>query len=462
MRPRSILLGSCALATILTAVLASAQTRPSAASLAAARPSDDLPAGAVKLTPVESMAAQPHPPTPSGAIRVPLALEGLAARYIDTEKLRITSGAATITRSPTGVPLLQLAGEGRVIVSSEPGENSAGHIEIRSDRKTPLPWLVIETERTDAGTVVRTARPFLTLAKAIVWDAGAQRHVAEFLFGLDQETGEPAPLTQPIDVRFAATCDEVQPAAARIAQVGPAGYGIVRVACSRAIKNQSAVQQLDVDVERGSLAYPFLIPRRPGPLALTGSTRVPGFGFGTLVLTMGPGEEDGTPMQTDTAMQVQLVADEGWLDVDAVTVPGGAQGVSVTTHPPGIGRLSVRALAGAQRSAPLTIELTWPLLPVIAMISGGMLGGYLSASRRSLAWRWLRTFEGALAGSFLTAIVLVLPSLVTLPAWTRETDLGLFALATPVGYIGTHWLERAAYKVFPALTANRTRPDANT
>jgi len=92
------------------------------------------------------------------------------------------------------------------------------------------------------------------------------------------------------------------------------------------------------------------------------------------------------------------------------------------------------------------------------MISGGMLGGYLSASRRSLAWRWLRTFEGALVGMFVTAIVLVLPSLAALPAWTRETDLGLFALCAPAGYIGTYWIERAAYKMFPALAARRKAP----
>jgi hypothetical protein len=282
--------------------------------------------------------------------------------------------------------------------------------------------------------------------------------VAEFLFGLDAETGEPGPLSQPIDARFAVTCDDVQPAAARITQVGPAGYGTVRVACSRAIKNERAVQQLEVHVDRGSLGYPFLIPRRPGPLALRGSTRVPGFGFGTLVLTVGPGEEDGTPMHSDGPMQVLLVVDEGRLDVNEVTVPGGAQGASVQSHPPGIGRLSVRAMSGAQHSAPLTIELTWPLLPVIAMISGGMLGGYLSAARRSKLMRWLRTFEGALVGMFVTAIFLVLPSIAALPAWARETELGLFALAAPAGYIGTQLLERAAYAMFPALAQSRKGP----
>lgn len=468
MRPRSIVIGSCALAGWLAATLTAAQDRPTtpqlragdrtaadrqALALAAARSSDALPAGAIKLTPVETLGGQPHPPTPSGKVRVPLALEGLAARTIDTDKIRITSGAATIARAPNGAPLLELAGEGRVIVSSEPGAASAEESEIRSDRKTPLPWLVIETQRTEAGTFVRTARPFLTLAKAIQWRADEQQHVAEFLFGLDPEVGEPGELVQPLDARFSVTCNEVQPEAARIGQVGPGGYGIVRVGCSREVKNERRLHHLQIHVDRGNLSYAFEIPRRPGAIALRGSSEALGFGFGDLLLTVGRVEEDGTTMKSDAHAAIQLIADEGRIDVDAVTLHAGAHEVAVHSHPPGIGRISLRALAGTLQSPPLVVQLTWPLLAVSAMLLGGTLGGYLNAAalRRSKRVRWQRSFEGALVGVLMTMIVLVLPSLSLLPDWARETELGLFVLAAFAGVIGTPLLERAARKLFPFL-----------
>jgi hypothetical protein len=458
MRPRSIVIGSCALAGWLATTFAVAQDDPTATdrgalSLAAARKTDALPAGAVKLTPVETMSAHPHPPTASGKVRVPLAFEGLAARTIDTDEIRITSGAAAIVRAPNGAPLLELAGEGLVIVSSEPGKDSAAESEIRNDRKTPLPWLVIETQRVEGGTAVRTARPFLTLAKAIEWRGDAQRHVAEFLFGLDPERGEPGPMTQPLEARLTVTCNEVEPQAARVAQIGPAGYGVVRVGCSREVKNERRLQQLEVHVDRGTLSYAFQIPRRPGAIALRGSSQVLGFGFGDLLLTVGRVEEDGTPMKSDAQAEVQLVVDEGRLDVDAITLRAGAHEARVHAHPPGLGRLSVRALAGALQSPPLVVELTWPLLAVTSMLLGGTLGGYLCAHvmRKSPRHRRWRTFEGTMVGLLVTLIVLVLRSLSLLPDWARETELGLFVLAAAAGFIGTPLLERGVKKLFPML-----------
>jgi hypothetical protein len=427
----------------------SATDSRAAARIAAAR-IGALPAGAVKV-PSRAPALAPSPGATANVIRMPLSLEGQSAQGLDTDTIRITSGAGAISRAPSGAAMLELRGEGQVIVSSESGKNSAGDSEISVERKTALPWLVIETRRGARGTTVHTARPFLTLAKAILWNAAEQRHVAEFLFGLDSESGEPGPLAQPIDARFTVSCDDVLPSAARIAHVGPAGYGTVRVGCSRSVKNERAQQQLEIHVDRGNLSYPFQIPRRPGPLSLTGSSRVLGFGLGNLVLTVSRVEEDGSAMSSGAQLPVQLVVEQGRLDVHGLTIPRGAHEASVEAHPPGIGRIAVRAVASAQQSPPLAIELTWPVLPVSAMIAGGTLGGFLSALRRAPRVRRRRTLEGALVGLLITLVVLVVPSFATLPAAARETELGLFVLSALAGYIGTQLLDRAARALFPTL-----------
>jgi hypothetical protein len=65
---------------------------------------------------------------------------------------------------------------------------------------------------------------------------------------------------------------------------------------SREVKNERERQYLELFAGQGNLRYPFRIPRRPGPLRLeiSGSSSLPGFGFGRAVLTASQVEEDGS------------------------------------------------------------------------------------------------------------------------------------------------------------------------
>jgi hypothetical protein len=402
-----------------------------------------------------------HPPPAAATVQLPLALEGVA---FDADKLKVISQGSAQIKATDDKPVLELPVNGRAIVSSEQGKQSAERDTIELDEKTALPWLVIETQRTGNTQAVRAARPFLTLARAITWHAAEQRHVAEFLFGLDPENGAAGTLQQPVDASFAVSCDDVEPAQARVDKIGPSGYGKIKVSCSPAVKNEHAQQFLTVHVEQGTLRYPFEIPHRPGPLRLLASAlSVPGFGFGKLSLTAEQLEEDGSPLHATRPSDVQLSADRAALDVSALQIAPGATQATIEVHPRGVGPVQLSLVQGELRSPPVQLELTWPTLAVLAMIVGGTLGGVLmvfelgakraAARRRRPAIR--RAIEGALVGLLVTALTLIMPSATAVLSWASSTELGLFVLAAFAGFVGTPLLDRLARVVFPALSGEK-------
>ncbi|HMI93719.1 MAG TPA: hypothetical protein VK509_20235, partial [Polyangiales bacterium] len=429
----------------------------------------DAPSGPVRVTSGAPRTRVPRPSRDDDMLELPLALEGVSAQQSD--KLRVISApsGARIKEQVNAAPVLELPVNGRAIVSSEQGKKSAERDPIQVDRKTALPWLVVETERSGNTQAVRAARPFLTLAKAITWNAREQLHVAEFLFGLDPEGGVAGALQQPVEARFSVSCDDVAPALARVEKIGPGGYGSVRVKCSAAVKNQQPQQFLAVHVEQGSLRYPFEIPRRPGPLRLFASAlSVPGFGFGSVALTAEQLEEDGSPLRAPSATDLQLNADRSALDVSAVRIAEGASTATVEVHPRGGGELALSLANGTLRSPPLRLQLTFPWLALAAMIGGGTLGGVLflfgprpkqkgggSASiwRKHPALR--RAAEGALVGLLVSAFVLIVPSFALIAGWARSTELGLFVIAALAGFIGSPLLALAGRALFPAWAKER-------
>ena len=243
------------------------------------------------------------------------------------------------------------------VVSADVAQPTASRDVLVEREKTPLPWLVIETRAGAEGASIRTARPFVTLARAILWNPERKRHVAQFLFGLDPESGAPGPLDRPLSVRFVVTCDDVLPAQTRVKSIGPGGYGTVSVECSAAIKNERPEHELGIFVDRGNLRYPFQIPRRAGPPSLAAdSNQLLGFGFSSATLTVSSVEEDGSPLARPSDTTFQLLAQGGRIDVSDVTVPGGQHQAKVAIHPHGLGAIEVVAAFGEQRSAPLTAE----------------------------------------------------------------------------------------------------------
>ncbi len=432
-----------------------------------------VPAGAVQVTPAPAAPAvngrQIAPalrrPRTSDFLRVPLSAEpGLVSSgpSLTPDIFGIAAGAGRIDATRADAPVLEVPKGSFTIVTSQRGNENLESEELNTEQKTALPWLLVETPRNATEPPLRTSRPFVTLARAITWDAGLSRHVAEFLFGLDAENGEPGPLREAITVRFGVSCDAVTPDRAQIATIGPTGYDTVRVVCSREVKNESERQYLELFAGQGNLRYPFRIPRRPGALHLdvAGSNTLSGFGFGAAVLTASQVEEDGTLLASDEARVIQLSAVGGGIDVSSVTIEPGQSVGRVEVRPSGIGQLEITASSGAQRSRAAHLDLKWPLSPIAAMLGGGALGGMVSAFRQRRRRQMLRrSFEGAVLGLLVTLTVLVVPGLATIATRALGTELGLFVVAALAGFVGVPLVDRAARLVFPSLNAE---PSAKT
>jgi hypothetical protein len=426
----------------------------------AARP-HEMPAGAVQLAAPSMTAARPRAAPRRDLVRVPLTARPATGSPLPApaDVFGIAAGTGRIDNSRAEAPVLELPANSLTIVTSQRGKANIEQQELNAEEKTALPWLVVETQPTPNAPSLRTGRPFLTLARAITWDASLSRHVAEFLFGLDGETGEPGPLQQAIDVRFGVSCEDVTPPRAQIASIGPSGYDTVKVACSREVKNERERQYLELFAGQGNLRYPFRIPHRPGPLVLSSSDDiVVGFGFETVELTATQLEEDGSPLRSGEARNLLLSATGGDLDASTLVIGQGASDAHIVVRPSGVGDLEIIASSGALQSAPLRIRLTWPLVPIAAMLAGGALGGLVSAfNPRRRKQRWRRIIEGAVMGVLVTLAVLLVPTLASLPARALGTELSLFVVAALAGFAGVPLVDRLAQLVFPAL---RAKPDA--
>jgi hypothetical protein len=347
--------------------------------------------------------------------------------------------------------------ETTIVTEAKP--NATG-LEIGPDGMTTLPWRVVETKR-GRGPTLRTARPFLTLANAITWDPKSQRHVAEFLFGLDSEDGQTAPLAQAMDIRFSVTCEDVTPNVVRTETIGPLGYDLVKVSCSRQVKNEREHQFIELFAGAGIVRYTFQIPRRPGPLTLVASSeRMIGFGFDTVLLIASQLEEDGSPLVRSEDRTLRLVATSGTFDVQTITIPKKLAEASTTIRPTGVGVLELRLVDGERESPSVRIELAWPFQAILAALSGGALGGFVtsistsgSRRRRSVI---RRVGEGAALGALISITVLAVPSLLSGPIQLLGTELACFVIAAVAGVAGVPLIERAASTVFPAFEDSST------
>jgi hypothetical protein len=405
-------------------------------------------------------AASPRLPT---RFKLPLRIEGLRGGS-PQNKFKVTDGDATIQTTDSGEATVDLPEEGRTVVSSDEAPKTALESNIQEKSKTALPWLVLDTRNTTEGPEVLATRPFLQLARAILWDEERKVHVAELLFGVDPEPGNPTDtaLSPPFRARFSVGCDSVEPAEAEIERVGPSGYDIVRVACSPAVKNEQPTQYITIHVGTGSLRYPFVLPRRPGPpLLIASSSSFPGLGVGSTTLTVKRIEEDGSPIAADQALTIQLVAaGGGTFTPNTLVIPAGQREASVEVRPAGLGAMELTAVLGELRSAPVRLQLRWPWFAMVAMLAGAVVGAFLSYVRHRRKWSLRRHVADVLSGMLVAAAGLIVPAIAALPGWARPTELGFFLIASVAAFLGLDAFEALARRVMPSVASKDASPVA--
>ena len=446
----------------------SAESRPKAparspSELERIRNPAPAPPGSVALGSRSKPRATPELATsPPPRFTLPLRVAG--SQQARKSAFRVTEGAdaARITTSEQGEPAVELPNEGRTVVTSEEAPEAAQHSLIEEASKTALPWLVIDTRKTAEGTKVLATRPFLKLARAILWDDERKAYIAELLFGVDPEPGHPSEgaLDPPFRARFTVSCDDVTPADAEVSAIGPAGYQVVRVACSPAVKNERPSQVIEVHVGSGTLSYPFQLPHRPGnPLLLASDVSVPGLGLGTVRLTVKQVEEDGSLIEASEPLAVQLLAEGGGtFSPNQLTIAKGEREASVEVHPTGLGKLEVAAALGELRSDSLTIQLRWPWLAMFAMLAGALIGAFLDWVRNTRQRTFRRALADVLAGMLVAAATLLLPALTPLPSWARPTELAFFLIAAAAAFIGLNAFDALSRRLLPGMNPKGASP----
>lgn len=420
------------------------------------------PPGSVALGRASPKAQSETAPAAPSRFTLPLRVAG--SSQTRKSAFRVTEGAdaARITTGEQGEPAVELPTQGRTVVTSEEAPEAAQHSLIEESSKTALPWLVIDTRKTDQGTKVLATRPFLKLARAILWDDASKRYIAELLFGVDPEPGHPSEgaLDPPFRARFTVSCDEVTPADAEVSAIGPAGYQVVRVACSPAVKNERPSQVVEVHVGSGTLRYPFQLPHRPGnPLLLASDVSIPGLGLGTIRLTVKQVEEDGSPIEATQPVAVQLLAEGGGtFRPNQLAIAKGQRESSVEVHPTGLGKLEVTAALGELRSEPLTIQLRWPWLAMFAMLAGALIGSFLDWVRNARQRTVRRALADVLTGMLVAAATLLVPALAPLPSWARPTELAFFLVAAAAAFIGLNAFDALARRLLPGISPKGASP----
>lgn len=404
---------------------------------------------------------------------VRMQLETPGAKELTPKDLTVVAGAAHLEKARDGSVVLEQAKSSTSVVSVV-GPKARSPLRLGSnEQKLQLPWLVVDAQAVNTHSVVRSARPFLKLARAVQWDPEKKLHIAELLIGLDAESGEGGALAEPLVASLAVSCDSVEPQSMRFTSIGSAGDQLVRVSCSPKVKNERADHSISLRLQGAEFDYAFEIPSRPGRFQLQASTNsVLGMGLGELTLTAVQREEDGTPLVAREPMIVPLHADEGEITPDFLTIAkGSTQGIA-TVHVRGQGELHVVAGAAGRESPPVPLRVRWPFLLASMAPAGGALGGFMAVrwQRKQPSRRPLRKYqhvmaviEGAVVGTVVVLTLMLVPNMGLVPDWARTAEVAWFVAAVFAGFLGLELLDRIARLFFhqrpsASQTASRVTP----
>ena len=404
------------------------------------------------------------------AVRVPLETAG--AKQLTSKDLTVVAGTAHVEEASDGSVVLEQAKSSTSVVSVVGPKASSSHRLGPAEQKSKLPWLVVDAQAVDTRSVVRSARPFLKLARAVQWDPEKKLHIAEVLIGLDAESGEGGALAEPLIASLAVSCDSVEPQSMRFTTIGSAGDQLVRVACSPNVKNERDEQSISLRLQGAEFDYAFEIPRRPGPFELQASTNsVLGMGLGELTLTAVQREEDGTPLVAREPIIVSLHASEGEITPDSLVIArGAAQGIA-TVHVRGHGELQVIAGSAERESAPVPLRVRWPFLLASMAPAGGALGGFMAVrwQRKQPARKPPRkhqhvmgVIEGAVVGTVVVLTLMLVPDIGLVPSWARTAEVAWFVAAVFAGFLGLELLDRIARLFFHQRPSAKASPPARS
>lgn len=447
-------------AGLLLALLGSARLAAAQDDSAPVNPGDEQALEAPR--PRLLLRATGKPRVAGSQVSVPLALslrpdEVDEQAKVETSHLLVVAGRARLQQAADGSSVVEQPKATTSVLSSTNAKEIAAASLVTTAHKTSLPWLVVDSAQPDQEPV-RSARPYLQLARAVRWDAQKHVHIAEFRLGLDAERGSEGKLAEPIDASLSVSCDAVSPENVTLDEIGPAGERRVTVSCSPKVKNERNPQTLSVRLQSGALDYPFELPHRPGAFVLVGSTpNVMALGLGELTLTVYQTEEDGTPLKATEALRVPLRVSDGELDPDSLLIAPGADQAAADVRVRGSGQLLVFAGVSERQSSAVSVRVRWPVLLSFLTPLGGAVGGYLSRGvRRKKSTprgrRGMRTamamLEGALVGTLVVLAVLVIPSFAPLPEWARTTEVAWFTVAAFAGFLGLELFDRLARLFF--------------
>jgi hypothetical protein len=399
------------------------------------------------------------------SVRVPIEAHG--AKQLAPADLLVVAGSAHVDKAQDGSVVLEQAKRSTSVVSTVGAKGSALRSLVTADKKVQLPWLVVDSQESNQQNVVRSARPFIKLARAVQWDAKREMHEAQFLVGLDAESGDSGALAEPLVANFVVSCDRVEPHSITFTSIGSEGDRLVGVECSAQVKNEEVEQQISVRVQGAEYDYSFAVPHRPGRYELQASTSsVLGMGLGELTLTAVQREEDGTPIVTKEPLVVPLKVSDGVLAPDSLTIPANSAQGMATVHLRGSGQLQLVAGIAERESDPVPIRVRWPILLASMAPLGGGVGGFMAmrwqrklpARPRSRKYQHVMSVvEGAVVGTVLVLSLMLVPAISIVPRWARTAEIAWFVVAVFAGFLGLELLDRIARLFFRATTPTQPR-----
>jgi hypothetical protein len=166
---------------------------------------------------------------------------------------------------------------------------------------------------------------------------------------------------------------------------------------------------------------------------------------------------DGYDVVGGTPFDVQLHVSEGGFSRSQTTLGEKSSTAKVEYRSARLGVVELTAAAGALKSQPVRLQLTFPWLEFLVVGMGGLVGALLrrykpdspakQRSIRSLA------IEGGLSALVVYGIVLVLPIPAGIAAWVVATPLGAFVIGAAGGFLGSTVIEPLVRRLIPIRQA---------